>query len=186
MKTSIVILLLSSLSSLGFAQNRSERYPLVVMQPGESYLVMHPETRELMQIACAGKYPTPPLPGQTPSIEYYGQDNCSGELVAMSSTDRDCSTFPRGSVWGIRIHGQCHDIEDTTAVLACSRFKSIAEPSAVSIYKSDNCSGALLAAVSKRTDCKSLGNGSAWAIKKDGRCIDIKDTTLTIACEQFR
>jgi hypothetical protein len=55
----------------------------------------------------------------------------------------------------------------------------------VEIYKSDTCSGSLVAVVDSRTDCERLGNDSAWAVKINGRCMDIQDTTLTKACQAF-
>jgi hypothetical protein len=55
----------------------------------------------------------------------------------------------------------------------------------VEIYKSDTCSDSLVAVVDSRTDCERLGNDRAWAVRINGQCLDIQDTTLTKACQAF-
>lgn len=58
----------------------------------------------------------------------------------------------------------------------------------VSLYRSDSCSGSLVATVDSRTECDLIANGteSVWGIAVNGVCVDIADTQLRVACKAFR
>lgn len=57
----------------------------------------------------------------------------------------------------------------------------------VEFYRSDSCSGSMIGAVGANTRCdKFAGANDVWAIKVAGKCINIPDTSATIACESFK
>lgn len=57
----------------------------------------------------------------------------------------------------------------------------------VEFYRSDSCSSELVAVVNPMTDCsRYAGAERVWAIRVNGRCEDIDDTTTENACRIFQ
>jgi hypothetical protein len=59
-------------------------------------------------------------------VELYRSDTCSGALQAFVGPRTDCSALAShvsGTVWGVRINGECQDITDSDFASACARFK---------------------------------------------------------------
>lgn len=52
----------------------------------------------------------------------------------------------------------------------------------VEFYRSDSCNGSLVATANNTTDCSTIGSDAVWAVKINGSCLNIIDTTLSRAC----
>lgn len=136
--------------------------------------------------------PPPPPPQQPPtgpSVAMYHSDSCSGDLIGNINPSTDCQKFNGApDVWAIKVNGQCQDINDSTAIKACENYKNMGDEKAIRVYKSDTCSSAMSGLFSSYTDCDSLPkNGSdAWAIRFNGQCQDISDTTVAMACRSLK
>jgi hypothetical protein len=117
----------------------------------------------------------------------YGRsDSCSGSPIAAVRENTRCESLGTDSVWSISVNGECSDVPDTNLRDACTKYKG-ALGNGFQIYsRSDSCSGEVGAWVNASTNCDSLGSGSAWSVKKNGVCTDIRDTTLADACRQFQ
>jgi hypothetical protein len=128
-----------------------------------------------------------PAPIYGPTVQVYRSDSCNGSLVMNLRADTDCSTVS-GSAWAVRIgNGACKDIQDTSVGNVCKNLKAYQySEKVVEVYKSDRCSGGFVAAFSAQTNCNELGSGQAWAVKIDGQCQDISDTSLKNACTNFK
>ena len=134
--------------------------------------------------------PSYPSPGPAPDgrVEIYRSDTCSSSFVAAVDEATDCDRLATaGSAWGVKVNGQCMDIADTTAVLACKNLKALAQSEAISFYHSDNCSSDLVAAATRNSICSDFdANKSIWGVKVEGRCIDISDTSLGKVCPAMK
>lgn len=149
--------------------------------------------RQLNQISynCGYDRPTPP-PSHRSRIEFYGSDSCSGSYMGAVSSARDCEAFGRnhsGSVWGIKVDGQCKNIADSSALNACMAFAGRSFDRSVVFHTSDSCNGGEIATVDYNTDCREMAryiNKSVWGISVNGRCTNITDTNFQRACELYK
>lgn len=58
--------------------------------------------------------------------------------------------------------------------------------SVVELYRSDSCLGELIGTVAMGTQCSNFDKSQVWAIKTNGKCMDIQDMGGVQACETFR
>lgn len=57
----------------------------------------------------------------------------------------------------------------------------------VEIYHTDSCTGSLIGTANPGTRCDKFASApSAWAVKINGECLNIQDTTAVNACESFK
>lgn len=57
----------------------------------------------------------------------------------------------------------------------------------VELFRSDSCNGDLVGIVNSTTDCSRLaGAGNVWAIRVNGKCQDIDDTSAVTACRMYQ
>lgn len=145
---------------------------------------------ELLRQALNGGGGNNPRPPQYPSsVELYHSDSCSGNLIARVNAYTSCQSFSQAqATWGVKIDGQCLNIDDMPTVQACEAFKVGNSPASVSIHHSDSCSGQEIALISPETQCSGLETTgtAAWGIKVGGQCINITDTAPAKACEAFK
>lgn len=127
------------------------------------------------------------------SVLVYESDSCSGDLVAALDQSADCQVIAqkaKDNAWAVMIDGKCENITDTNAGVACEVYKGGGSPHAVYLYRSDSCSGDLIAAVNYTTDCSAAAkhvNGSIWGVKAAGdSCNNISDTNFLDACERYK
>lgn len=136
------------------------------------------------------QYPTPPNqpPANETKVEMFRSDNCSDDLVGIINSSTDCSRFNgAGAVWAIRVNGKCQDVDDTNAVNACRLYQNAGQQNAIRVFKSDNCSESMVAAIDQQTQCESLvGLDSVWAIQTNGQCQDVSDLDVVTACKRFK
>lgn len=122
------------------------------------------------------------------TLRLHKADNCGSALSSVVSASTNCELLPsENSAWAVNIAGQCKDLADMSPKMACRSLRGAASPVNVEIYKSDNCSSALVAIVDRYTQCASLkGMPAAWAVKINGQCQDISDTDIVSACDRFK
>jgi hypothetical protein len=123
------------------------------------------------------------------AVKLFKSDSCSNELIAFVDRFSDCSDHSSSGsdVWGVEIGGTCYNVEDMSARVACNRFAGGFVPGAVKAFKSDSCSGNLIASFHNRTRCDELpaSGNDVWAVEIDGTCQNITDTSLQQACIRF-
>jgi hypothetical protein len=184
MKKLISVLFLLGLSSLAEAQDCSRSCDRECLRQARNQIR---QAEDYLRDCGANPGPGPgPIPRGEVAI--YDMDNCSSGLVAYIHSRTDCSTLRGTRAWGATVNGQCLDLEDTTADVACYSLQVALDPRAVWLHKSDSCNGAVIAAINRDTDCASLArmrNVSVWGVKINGRCEDISDVDLLTACRRF-
>lgn len=140
-------------------------------------------------LASCGASGGPGGPGGGAQVELYNSDSCSSDFLGFVSPRTNCSSIPTNKrAWGIKVSGQCHDISDMDADVACEMFKAAGSRRAVALYNSDSCSGDLLAFIDRSSDCESMArraNKRVWGIRVNGQCHDISDTDFLAACNQY-
>jgi len=133
--------------------------------------------------------PPPPPPSNGGGIELYHSDSCSGTLIGTANPGTRCEKFAgAGDAWGVKMNGQCLNIPDVSAVIACESFKGGSDANATTIYTTDSCTGSPIAAVGSLSDCGKLDTSGtrAWAVKVGSSCLNIADTSPANACESFK
>lgn len=57
----------------------------------------------------------------------------------------------------------------------------------VLIYRSDSCSGSIIASLNERSNCSQFSNSGsdAWAVEVNGTCTNISDMSIQAACIRF-
>lgn len=122
------------------------------------------------------------------AAKVYKSDSCGSSLIAIMGPETSCNEFDNygSDAWAIEINGQCTDISDTSVRKACNRFKHTGP----TIFKSDSCSGAALMRLPQYKQpgfCDSISNSGsdAWAVRVQGKCYDISDTSPRRACKMF-
>jgi hypothetical protein len=127
--------------------------------------------------------------GGTGDVILYGRsDTCADSaIVARISASSDCNSY--GSdvpVWSVRVNGACSNISDTNARAACTANipGSSGETRTLIYGKSDSCAAdTVIASVTGTTDCSTLSaTESAWSVKVNGSCTNIRDTNVRAAC----
>jgi len=117
----------------------------------------------------------------------YGNDACSGEPLAVFGRNTSCRLLSnRGTkAWSVRYRGKCQNIPDVSLQQACYHFRDRGK---VQIYKSDSCSGSMVATIGRYSDCRKFNNksSSAWAVRHRGKCYNIKDVTPLRVCYRYR
>src|SRR5438128_1689012 len=94
--------------------------------------------------------------GQGDTVELYNDDRCRTDLIAIVSAKTDCATFSGASqrVWGVKVNGQCLNIDDTEAQTACLLYRDGARRGAVEFYYDDRCRATeLQAIIAKKVHC---------------------------------
>ncbi len=117
------------------------------------------------------------------SVEFFHSDTCSSSLIATIDEIEDCSRISTNeNVWGVRVNGICHNISDTSFSTACRSFAG----GSVEFYRSDSCSSNLLATASGQNACSEIPvSDNVWAVKINGTCHNISDTSFKEACMAF-
>ena len=132
-----------------------------------------------------------PPPAASSRLEIYRSDSCTGEIIALVRDDSRCADLPSTgtSAWAVKQDGECSNITDMSPQEACYRFIGMNDRSSkVRVYHSDSCSGELVAAIGRRTDCSNFGTSgtNAWAISINGKCHNIADMSEGDACRRFK
>lgn len=144
---------------------------------------------------CGGDTPTPPTqPPQPLRTELYHSDYCNeGDLIANLKSTTNCTDSAMTSApktWGVKVRGICYNISDVESSRACVLFKAASNGYATLFYHSDSCQQSeLIAAVDESTDCEKLAqaeNDRVWGVMVDGRCINISDADMKVACERYK
>lgn len=134
--------------------------------------------------------PQPPRPEL--SIEAWRSDTCSSSYLASFNRTTNCSEMAShvtSYVWAVKLGEVCYNTHDMPFLSACNLLKELSSPRSVKFYRSDSCSGGLMAAVSPRTDCNEfsqLTNTYVWAIEVNGECRNINDTSFLNACQLYK
>ena len=116
----------------------------------------------------------------------YRSDSCSGDAQAFINESTVCESLPDVRTWGLRVGERCIDVTDQPLPQLCETHGALAGRQPVEVYWSDSCSGSMEASFGPRTSCEQLPDQrKAWALKVDGRCIDIQDTDIQSACRNF-
>lgn len=144
-------------------------------------------------VNCSGATP-PPVTPQPSKTALYHSDSCNeGDLIVNLRSTTDCSSSVISSAprtWGVRVRGVCSDISDEDTPKACVKFKAAGSSSATFFYHSDRCEPSeLIAAVDENTDCEKLAQvetDRVWGVVSDGKCVDISDADLKVACERYK
>ncbi|MNK91292.1 hypothetical protein D3C87_1113840 [compost metagenome] len=119
----------------------------------------------------------------------YATDSCSSAPIAAVGSLSDCGKLETSGTraWAVKIGSQCLNIADTSPAKACESFKASSTPSAIKIFATDSCSGSPMAIVDYNTRCELLkGQHDAWGIIMNGRCENISDLPIEVACERYR
>jgi hypothetical protein len=112
---------------------------------------------------------------------FSASDSCGGAFIPIGNDTR-CDSLT-GSAWSILDGGECLNIVDTTAALACREYQ-YGVPRGPRIFSaSDSCGGAFIP-IDNDTRCDSL-SGSAWSILVGGQCQNIVDTSAANACRMW-
>ena len=181
---SVLLFVITFLVSAAHADDCSQQCSESCVRDAENTIS---DAREYLR-AC-GARPDPRPPREETEVAIYKSDSCSDNLVAIIDSRYNCDLLRSERAWAVRINGVCSDITDIDADKACMAFQAASSPRAIKLYKSDSCSGDLLAYVDQRTDCEELGNSlssNVWAVKIDNTCKDITDTSFTGACMSFQ
>lgn len=144
-------------------------------------------------VNCSGVTP-PPVTPQPSKTALYHSDSCNeGDLIVNLRSGTDCSSSVISSAprtWGVLVRGVCSDITDEDTPKACVKFKAAGSAYATFFYHSDSCQPSeLIAAVDENTDCEKLAqaeNDRVWGVVTDGKCVDISDADLKVACERYK
>ncbi len=131
-------------------------------------------------------FPVRPRPRQIPQVELFGSDSCSSSHVGFANQGTDCSIYRGHSVWGIRVEGVCHNIQDMDGQTACEAFRYAGLPHTIEAYSTDSCNSGLTGLIGPATRCEQMSDRQVWGIKVDGQCINVADTTLRTACGNFK
>lgn len=166
--------------------------------------------------------PTPTVPAWTPTpsptvtatptpsptertIEIFStSDSCTGTptgltvlragIDSLSQCTAQLGSNASRWAWSIRLDGQCQNIPDTTALLACAAIDAPIAPDTSFVYfyeTSDSCGGAVLtsktiqhsqALASQCVFSSSLLSKPVWSVKLNGVCTNISDTDIISAC----
>jgi hypothetical protein len=131
-----------------------------------------------------------PPPPTFNTIQLYGSDNCSGELVANVGANTNCASLKGAhQTWGALIQGKCYDVQDMNSDVACQLLRSGGNPDSVALFNSDDCSSDLVAFVEPQTQCAQLAaltNTRIYGISNYNQCSDITDSDFKSACERFK
>lgn len=149
--------------------------------------------RRLDNMAYNCGYDQPaPMPPIGQKVKFYNDDSCSRDYLGSVSSQRDCNTFAKNvnsSVWTVEIDGQCLNIDDTTAIKACRAFTNARLGRAVELYYDDNCYKGALGLIDRNTNCSQFAanvDKDVWAIKVNGRCMNITDVSAESACNLYK
>lgn len=122
------------------------------------------------------------------TVRLYHSDRCDqNSMLGAISANTQCSEFSKSGsdVWGIEIFGQCINIDDMSQASACNLYSKGQDPQAITLYHSDSCKdSSLIGVIASQTRCEDLPSSGSdvWAVKMNGKCQDINDTSYQQAC----